>query len=355
MRASYYLLGLVPVALALDLLGAPAATVFLVSAVAVIPCAALMGEATEQLAERSGPGVAGLLNVTFGNAPELIIAVFALADGLHEVVKASLVGSVMGNALLVLGASMVAGGWRRQLQRYNVRSARALAASLVIGTTALALPSLVRVAQGKDLPSVGLQRGSFGGAAEVVTIVLAVVLIGVYARGLVLSLRSQREAHRAEADEGQWSGRRAGVVLAGSAVLVAVASDTLVGSVEHASHELGLSQFFIGAIVVAIVGNAAEHFVAVIAALKDQMDLTLSIAVGSAAQVGLLLAPLVALLSLVVGPARLPLVFNGYELAALIAAGWLAAAATFDGISTRRRGAGLLGVYLTLGIVFLLA
>jgi Ca2+:H+ antiporter len=354
-RASYYLLGLVPVAVALDALGAPASAVFLVSAAAVVPCAALMGEATEQLAERSGPGIAGLLNVTFGNAPELIIAVFALADGLHEVVKASLVGSVMGNALLVLGASMVAGGWRRRLQRYDVRSARALGASLVIGTSALALPSLVRIAEGKELPPVRLQRGSLGGAAEVVTIVLAVVLIGVYARGLLLSLRSQREAHEPRVEGHQWSARRAGGVLAASAVLVAAASDTLVGSVEHASHELGLSQFFIGAIVVAIVGNAAEHFVAVLAALKDRMDLTLSIAVGSAAQVGLLLAPIVALLSLVVGPARMPLVFNGYELAALLAAGWLAAAATFDGISTRRRGAGLLGVYTTLGVVFLLA
>ena len=138
MRAVYYLLGLVPVALALDLLDAPAPGVFATSALAVVPAAALMGEATEQLAERSGPGVGGLLNVTFGNAPELIIALFALADGLHEVVKASLVGSVVGNALLVLGAAMLAGGWRRPRQHFHAHGrARAQTGCCCSALTAL--------------------------------------------------------------------------------------------------------------------------------------------------------------------------------------------------------------------------
>jgi Ca2+:H+ antiporter len=355
-RPVYYLAGLVPVALALELLDAPATSVFVVSALAVVPAAAMMGEATEQLAERSGPGVAGLLNVTFGNAPELIIALFALADGLHEVVKASLVGSVVGNALLVLGASMLAGGWRRRRQYFHVSAARALDGILLLGTTALFAPSIVRLAEGQPLPAVGVERGSFGSAAWTATVILSIALIAIYARGLRKSLRSQSEAFAGPPTEGvRWSRRRAATVLASSAVLVAVASDTLVGSVEHASHQLGLSQFFIGAIVVAIVGNAAEHYVAVVAAVKDQMDLTMSIAIGSAAQVGLLLAPLVALASTVIGPERMPLVFNGYELAALLCGGWLAAALTFDGVSTRVRGAGLLGAYLALAVAFLFA
>ena len=356
MRPVYYFLALVPVALALDLLDAPAASVFAVSAAAVIPAAALMSEATEELAEHSGPAVAGFLNVTFGNAPELIIALFALADGLHEVVKASLVGSVLGNALLVLGASMVAGGWRRRRQVFHEEGARLLDLTLLLGVTALVIPSAVLLAEGGMLPRVGIERVGAGGAAWIATIVVSLALIAVYSRGLRRSLRIQEEALEGAAPgQPSWSRRRAAWTLALAAVLVAVASDTLVGSVEHTSHQLGLSQFFIGAIVVAIVGNAAEHYVAVVAAAKDQMDLTVSIAVGSAAQVGLLLAPLVALASIVIGPERMSLVFNGYELAALLCGGGLAAAATWRGVSTRRRGAGLLGAYAAFGIAFLFA
>ena len=353
MRPIYYLAGLVPVAVVLDALGALPAAVFAVSAIAVIPGAALMGEATDQLAERSGPGVAGLLNVTFGNAPELIIALFALADGLQEVVKASLVGSVIGNALLVLGASLLAGGWRRR-QTYNRAAARALSGVLLIGTLGLLVPSLVRLAQGHALPRVGAGRGSFGPAVEAVSLAVSAVLILIYARGLVSSLHS----HGRQADPAEplrWSARRATLVLAASALLVAVASDTLVASVEHTSREIGLSEFFIGAIVVAIAGNAAEHYVAVLAAVRNKLDLTVSIAVGSAAQVGLLLAPVIALLSLLIGPGEMPLVFNAYELAGLIAAALLAAAATYDGSSSARRGAGLLATYLLIAVAFALA
>ena len=262
----------------------------------------------------------------------------------------------MGNALLVLGAAMLAGGWRRRRQHFQVESARSLDTVLVLGTTALLVPSLVLLADGGSLPRIGVERTASGGAAWVATIVVSLALIAVYARGLRASLRVQAEAFDGPAGhEPKWSRQRAGIVLGLAALLVAVASDTLVGSVEHASHQLGLSQFFVGAVVVAIVGNAAEHYVAVVAATKDQMDLTLSIAVGSAAQVGLLVAPLVALASIVIGPTRMPLVFNGYELAALICGGWLAAALTFGGIATRRRGLVLLAAYLLLAVVFLFA
>ena len=353
----YYLGGFVPAAVILDLLGVSAASVFVCSALGVIPAASLMSDATEQLAEHSGPGVAGLLNVTFGNAPELIIALFALADGLQEVVKASLVGSVIGNALLVLGAAMFAGGRRRDVQLFSARAARAQSTTLLAGTAALVAPSLVRLAQGDPLPAVGVGRADFGPGLEALSIVLAVGLIAAYARGVLLSLRAHSAGFSAGAQRPQprWSRRRALAVLAIAAALVAVASDTLVGSVEHASSQIGLSQFFIGLIVVAIVGNAAEHWVAVVAATRDKLDLTVSIAVGSSAQVGLLLAPLVVLVSFAIGPSPMAMVFNGYELAALALAAVSAAALTARGRSTWRSGAMLIALYGTLAIVSALA
>jgi Ca2+:H+ antiporter len=352
----YYLGAFVPAAVILDALGISAATVFVCSALGVIPAAALMSDATEQLAEHSGPGVAGLLNVTFGNAPELIIALFALADGLQEVVKASLVGSVIGNALLVLGASMIVGGRRYPQQRFGVRAARTQAATLLLGAGALAVPSLVRLAEGGSLPAIGAPRQSFPGGLEALSIGVAVVLIAAYAAGLAASLRAgSGRASATERAKTRWSRRQALAVLAAAAALVAIASDTLVGSVEHASRQIGLSQFFIGLIVVAIVGNAAEHWVAVVAAARDKMDLTISIAVGSAAQVGLLLAPLVVLVSFLIGPSPMALVFNGYELAALAVAGVLVAAVTARGRSTWRSGAALIAVYAAFVVVAAIA
>ena len=353
----YYLGVFVPAAVTLDLLDASAALVFACSALGVIPAASLMSDATEQLAEHSGPGVAGLLNVTFGNAPELIIALFALADGLQEVVKASLVGSVIGNAMLVLGASMLAGGRRREVQRFSSRAARTQSATLLAGAAVLVAPSLVRIAQGDALPAVGASRVDFGGGVETLSIVLAVALVMAYVWGVLASLRAHRIGIPAAADREppRWSRRHAMAVLAAAAVLVAVASDTLVGSVEQASSQVGLSQFFIGLIVVAIVGNAAEHWVAVVAASRDNLDLTISIAVGSAAQVGLLLAPLVVLLSFAIGPSPMAMVFNGYELAALALAALGAAALTARGRSTWRSGAALISLYVALGAISALA
>jgi Ca2+:H+ antiporter len=356
-RRIYYLGVFAPVALALALLHASPAAVFFASALAVVPAAALMSDATEQLAEHSGPGVAGLLNVTFGNAPELIIALFALADGLQEVVKASLVGSVIGNALLVLGAAMLAGGWRRRAQEFDARAARTQAGMLLLGMLGLVAPALVRLAQGGSLPSVSATRQPFPQLFEALSVAVAVALIVVYSVGLFLSLRTHRDRFEAAGgSEGpRLSRRRAVATLAASAVLVAVMSDTLVGSVKDAASQIGVSQFFIGVFIVAIVGNAAEHWVAVVAAVKDQMDLAVSIAVGSSAQVGLFLSPLVVLASFAIGPAPMAMLFNAYELAALAVAGLLGAAVTWNGRSTRRTGAQLIAVYLSMGVVFALA
>jgi Ca2+:H+ antiporter len=358
MRPVYYLAVFVPVALGLDLANASPPVVFFVSALGMVPAAALMSDATEQLADRSGPGVAGLLNVTFGNTPELIIAVFALADGLHEVVKAAIVGSVIGNSLLVLGAAMLAGGWRRASQTFSRAAGQTQAGMLLVSVAALLLPAVFQLSHGGGLPGVDATRKSFGSDLEQLSLAVALVLIATYVAGLFFSLRTHRDLFNPEQEEPDtqpWSVRRSLLSLGGAAVLVAIASDTLVGSIEHASSEIGLSQFFIGAFVVAIVGNAAEHWVAVVAAVKDKMDLAVNIAIGSSVQIALFVAPVLVLLSFFVGPGPMALVFNGYELAALLLASLVTLAVTSDGESTWFEGVQLLALYAVLGLVFLFA
>jgi Ca2+:H+ antiporter len=358
MRRIYYLGVFVPLALALDLAGVSAPVVFFASALGVVPAAALMSDATEQLAERSGPGVAGLLNVTFGNTPELIIALFALAEGLQEVVKASLVGSVIGNSLLVLGAAMLAGGWRRTGQTFSRTAAQTQSGMLLVSVSALMLPAVFRLVHGGGLPSVAGRRNSFGHELEQLSLGVALVLIATYLAGLFFSLRTHRDLFNPKQDDlgpPAWSVRRSVLTLVGAAGLVALASDTLVGSIAQASRDIGLSQFFIGVFVVAIVGNAAEHWVAVVAATKDKMDLAVNIAVGSSAQIALFVAPVLVLLSFVVGPAPMALVFNGYELAALLLTAVITAVLTNDGESTWFEGVQLIALYVVLGLVFYLA
>jgi Ca2+:H+ antiporter len=351
----YALAVFIPVAIALELAGVSPSLVFASSALGIVPTAALMSEATEHLAARAGPGVGGLVNVTFGNAPELIIAIFALADGLQEVVKASLVGSIVGNALLVLGAAMLAGGWRRTRQTFERTAAQTQAGMLLLTVVALALPSVLELAGHVSLPSVGETRRHFSVNVEDVSIAVAVVLIATYLAGLFFSLRTHRDLfnpQRADDAAGAWSVRRSVATLAVAGVLVAVMSELLVGSIEHASHALGVSQFFVGASVVAIVGNAAEHYVAVVAAAKDKMDLAVNIAIGSSAQIGLFVAPALVLLSFALGPFPLALVFNPYEIAALLAAGVVATVLVSDGESTWFEGVQLLALYAVIGIVF---
>jgi Ca2+:H+ antiporter len=355
-RPIHYLTAFAPIALALRLADASPSVVFITSALAIIPAAALMGDATEQLAARSGAGVAGLLNVTFGNAPELIIAIFALADGLQEVVKASLVGSVIGNSLLVLGAAMVAGGRNRARQTFDRTAAQANCGLLLVTVTALVLPTVLVLARGRGLPTVGEERHAFGGHIEHLSLVVSVVMIVIYAAGLLFSLRTHRDLF-APVDEheptgGQWTLKRSVLSLAGAGVLVGVMSELLTGSIEHASHQAGLSPFFVGAFVVAIVGNASEHYVAIVVAIKDKMDLAVNIAIGSSAQIGLFVSPVLVILSFVAGPAPMSLVFNGYELAALIAAALISSTLIADGESTWFEGVQLLGAYVLIGMLF---
>jgi Ca2+:H+ antiporter len=354
----YLLTPLIPVAIVLALADAPATAVFAVSALGIVPTAALMGRATEELAARSGPGIGGLLNVTFGNAPELIIALFALGEGLHEVVKASIIGSIIGNLLLVLGAAMLVGGLGRDKQTFSRTSASVQTSMLLLAAVALLMPAIFELVEGKGLPGPGSEIVDYGSTVEQLSLAVAIVLIATYVLGLVFSLRTHRDIFNpeyADDDSWGWSTRTAVIALAIAGVLVGVMSEVLVGSIEQASEAAGLSEFFIGVIVVAIVGNAAEHWVAVLVAKKDKMDLSVNIAIGSGAQVALFVAPVLVLASYFLGPHPLALVFNGFELGGLLLAILIANYVTQDGESTWFEGVQLLAVYLVLGLAFYFA
>jgi Ca2+:H+ antiporter len=340
---------------ALDLAGASAGLVFLTSALGIVPTAALMGRATEELAARSGPGIGGLLNVTFGNAPELIIALFALGQGLHEVVKASIIGSIIGNILLVLGAAMLAGGLKREKQTFSRTGAGIQTSMLLLAAAALLMPAIFVLVEGKGLPLPGAEIVDYGSTVEHLSLAVAIVLIATYVAGLYFSLKTHRDLFNPEYtddDRGGWSTRTSVLALAVAGVLVGVMSEVLVGSISDASRSVGLSEFFIGVIVVAIVGNAAEHWVAVLVAMKNKMDLAVNIAIGSSAQVALFVAPVLVLASYFIGPHPLALVFNGFELGAIVIAILIANYVTQDGESTWFEGVQLLAVYLVFGIAF---
>ena len=352
----YLLTPFIPLAVALDLLDASPAVIFFTSALGVIPTAALMGRATEELADRAGPGIGGLLNVTFGNAPELIIALFALEAGLQEVVKASLIGSVLGNTLLVLGAAMFVGGLRHPpRQHFNRTAASAQSSMLLLAAVALAMPAIFELVEGGGLPLPGAENVHYGSTVEQLSLAVSLVLIASYAGGLVFSLKTHRDLFNPEGDEHDgtpWSVRRSVAMLAIAGVLVALMSEILVGSISHTARDIGLSEFFIGAIVVAIVGNAAEHWVAVLVAGKNKMDLAVNIAIGSSAQIALFVAPVLVLVSFVLGPFPMPLVLNGFELGAVFLAVIIANHVTNEGESTWYEGLQLLAVYVVLALTF---
>ena len=361
----YLLTPFIPLAIVVDLAGASAGIVFTVAAIGIIPTAALMGLATEELAAKSGPGIGGLLNVTFGNAPELIIALFALNEGLTEVVKASIVGSILGNILLVLGAAMLVGGIGRDRQFFNATAANAQSSMLLLAAAAMAMPAIYQMVDGGGLPAVGIEDVNFGSTVEHLSLVVALVLAGTYGLGLLFSLKTHRDLFNPVGEDGEagdpdhdglgWSVRRSVGMLAIAGIAVGVMSEILVGSISEASEAVGLSEFFIGVIVVAIVGNAAEHWVAVLVARKNQMDLAVNIAIGSSAQVALFVAPVLVVASFFMGDHPMPLVFNGFELGGVFLAVLIAQYVSHEGESTWFEGVQLLAVYLVLGITFFYA
>jgi Ca2+:H+ antiporter len=357
----YLLVPLIPIAIVLDfIVHAGPVVLFLTSALGVIPTAALMGKATEELAARSGPGVGGLLNVTFGNAPEIIIALFALNKGLHEVVKASLVGSILGNILLVLGASMFIGGLRRDRQYFDRTAASAQSLMLLLAIAALVVPAIYELVEGKGLPAPGAEIVDYDPTVEHLSLAVAIVLLVTYGAGLLFSLKTHRSLFNPpggeEEEHGEiWPIRKSVIALAIAGVAVGVMSEILVGSISEAAESIGLSEFFVGVIVVAIVGNAAEHWVAVLVAMKNKMDLAVNISIGSSAQIALFAVPVLVICSFFLGPHPMPFVLNGFELGGIILAVMIATHVTNEGESHWFEGLQLLAVYVVLALGFYFA
>jgi Ca2+:H+ antiporter len=331
------------------LVGASDVIVFVTSGLAIIPLAGLIGHATDELGSYVGPGMGGFLNATFGNATELIIVLLALNAGLTEVVKASISGSILGNLLLVLGLSFLVGGWGREKQIFNRVQASSSVALLFLAIVALVMPATYSFAV-------------FGGSAHTdapseltISVLVAIVMLLTYGASMIFSFRTHREllspVGHAESEPPVLSRNAAVVLLAGATVLTAGAAELLVGSIEVAAHALGLTEFFIGIVLVAIIGNAAEHFAAVWLARRDKMDLALTIAISSSSQVALLVAPVAVLASLVLGH-PMALLFNVFELAALVLSVLAVNMDVQDGESNWLEGLQLVSIYAVLVIVF---
>jgi Ca2+:H+ antiporter len=324
--------------------------IFITSAIAIIPLAGFIGAATEVLAFHTNPRVGGLLNATLGNAAELIITITAIRAGYLELVKASITGSILGNLLLVLGMSILLGGLRHGVQTFNRKQASNNSIMLVLTVVILLIPSLLGHYIGNtETP---------GPRVEALSLGVASVMIVLYVLGLIYSYKViegpvvVEEAGHETAPKG-WSLRTGIMVLVLSTVGVAYLSEVLVGSVESVVTTLGLSEFFIGLIFIPIIGNVAEHIVAVQVALKNKMTLSVEIAIASSLQIALFVAPLLVFISLLIGH-PLALVFNQLELIALIAGVLIAALVSADGESNWLEGAELLAIYIILGLTFFL-
>lgn len=336
-----------PLAIVLEIAKADPLFIFAASAMAIIPLAGWLGRATEHLTTHVGEGVGGLLNASLGNAAELIIAFAALREGLHDVVKASLTGSILGNILLVLGASMIAGGMRHERQTFNRTAAGMGSSLLLLAAVGLIVPALFHLTASDRGPTV--EQG--------LSLYIALVLFLMYGFSLAFSLKTHRhlfsgKSHDAhDLGEEPWSYRRALTVLTIVTILIALISELLVSAIEPAAESLGLTQVFVGVILVALVGNAAEHSTAVLMAMKNKMDLAFGIAVGSSLQIALLVAPVLVFTSYLFG-APLDLIFTPFEVAAVTVSVLILGFITMDGESHWMEGMMLVGVYVMLAIAF---
>jgi Ca2+:H+ antiporter len=319
--------------------------VFALCAVAIIPLAKYIGDATEELAAHTNPGIGGLLNATFGNATEIIIGIFALNAGLIDVVKASITGSVIGNLLLVLGTAILAGGLKRENQKFNATAAKAAASMLLLATIALIVPALFTFTSPGISPATTMN----------LSILVAILMIVAYGAQLIFSLRTHRHLYKTEAEilAPSWSVRMALIVLAAATVAVAFISDALVNSIMPLVTQFGWTQLFIGVIIIAIVGNVAEHLSAIRAAVKDHMSLAFSIAVGSATQIVMFVAPVLVLASLLF-TTHMNLVFDLFELVALVLSVFVANAVIEDGETNWLEGVQLLVAYVIMAVAFFL-
>jgi len=336
-----------PLTLAGDLFQWPALAVFILAAIGIIPMAAYIGKATEALAHFTGPRIGGLLNATLGNAAELIITVVAIRAGLLELVKASITGSILGNLLLVMGFSFVVGGIKHGHQTFDKRNASRNAILLVLAVLALLIPSLFSHSIGPDTsPKV-----------EALSLGVATLMIILYILGLLDAAKSGDTPVTQEPAPAsllpQWSVAKSTVILVLATSGIVWLSEVLVGVVEPVVAGLGVSEFFLGIILIPIIGNAAEHLVAVQFAGQNKMALSVEIAVSSSLQIALLVAPILVFLSLVLGH-PLTLIFNTFELLALISGVIIAALVSADGESSWLEGVALIAIYLILGLAFFL-
>ena len=344
------LLVFVPIAIVLEFMHASATLIFGASCLAVIPLAGIMGKATEHLAERVGEGIGGLLNATFGNAAELIISFFALQAGLHDVVKASLTGSIIGNVLLVFGLSSLVGGIKYPVQSFNKTAASLGTTMLMLAVIGLVVPAVFHIVTSGH-PDAGEQELSTE---------IAIILIATYILSLIFTLKTHKQlyagGHGDDADDAigteGWSARKALLVLLVATAFVALMSEFLVGAVQEAAKSMGMTNVFVGVILVAIIGNAAEHSTAVLMALKNKMDIAINIAVGSSIQIALFVAPLLVLLSHFVGPRPMDLIFTSFEVLAVTVSVLIMQTVSQDGESNWMEGAQLLAVYAILALAF---
>ncbi len=343
------LLAFVPIAIVLEWVAPENHTaIFVASVLAILPLAASIGRATDVLADRLGGGIGGLLNATFGNAAELIIGALALRAGLIDLVKASLTGSIIGNILLVFGAAAFVGGVKYPTQHFNRTAAGMGTTMLLLSVIGLVVPAVFH----------RIARGSGGSELKLDT-EIAVVLFVTYCASLLFTLRTHRELFgvRADNDEKRDDGhrmstRRAVIILFASTAAVAVVSELLVTSVTETARDLGMTNLFVGVVIVALVGNAAEHFSAVVLAAEDKMDAAIGIAVGSSTQIALFVAPALIFLSYVIAPQPMDLLFTTFELVAIGLSVLSIAFIAHDGETNWMEGVQLLAVYMILSLGF---
>jgi Ca2+:H+ antiporter len=336
-----------PISWALEFLAEGSAWVFFSASVSLIPLAGLIGRGTEELARRSGPAWGGFLNATFGNAAELIIAVVALNNGHIGLVKASITGSILGNLLLVLGLSFFLGGLGRKSQTFHRTAATNTAAMLFLAVVALVMPAVF------DLSLYG-NLAAHPVAIDRLSVWSALILISAYAGSLIYAFTVQRDLFRPdESGHGDHPPTRAAAItmLASGTILTTVQAEILVGTLQPALAKFGLTEMFVGVIVVAIIGNAAEHYSAIVAARRNQMTLAVEIAVGSSAQIALLVAPAVVLYSMAIGH-PMSLLFNAFEITAIALSVLATVIVVLDGESNWVEGLQLIAVYLILALAF---
>ena len=345
MKILKFMLLFVPISFIGKFLNFSPTIMFILAALSIIPLAGIMGEGTEEISSYTGPKIGGFLNATFGNATELIISFFALKSGLFEVVKSSIAGSIIGNILLVLGASMFIGGLKHKTQNFNINVVETTSSMLLFSLIGLCVPAFFTHTINPNLLNTRY---------EGLSLVVAIVMFILYILSLIFSFFTHKDLYATtteeEGYESKWSLKKSIAILIIATVIIAIESEFLVGGIEDITSKLGLSEFFVGIILIPIIGNAAEHSTAITMALKNKMDVAIEITLGSSLQIILFVAPVLIFLSLLFTP--MSIIFNPFELVSLIASVIIANKVASDGQSNWLEGAQLMAVYFIIAAGF---